>query len=146
MISYLLLPTVNAALNASAAVLLGLGYHAIRHGNIARHRRLMLSAVAVSALFLVSYVTYHTLRQMHEGVGHTRFEGPPLLRAFYLAILLSHLVLAIANLPLILIALTRALRSHFPQHAKVARWAWPIWMYVSVTGVVVYAMLYHVNR
>jgi uncharacterized membrane protein YozB (DUF420 family) len=130
------LPLLNAILNGAAAVLLWLGRGAIRSRERERHRRIMLSALAVSAAFLGSYVTYHLLH------GSTRFGGPPAVRLVYLAILLSHTVLAVVNLPLITITVIRALQGQFGKHRKIALWTWRSWLYVSVTGVVVYLMLY----
>jgi uncharacterized membrane protein YozB (DUF420 family) len=142
---YRLLPTVNATLNASAALLLIAGYRAIRRRDVETHRRFMLGAFAVSMAFLASYVFYHVTRQMHEGVGHTRFSGPAGLRPFYFALLISHLVLAMANLPMVIVTLVTALRGRYARHRRIARWTWPIWVYVSVTGVLVYVMLYHLR-
>ncbi len=138
-----ILPTVNATLNATCAFLLVGGYRAIRRGQIDRHRRFMLAAFAVSTAFLASYLFYHVTRQMQEGVGHTRFAGPAAIRPFYFVLLISHLVLAIVNLPTIIATLTTALRGRYVRHRQLARWAWPMWLYVSVTGVLVYIMLYH---
>ncbi len=132
------LPTVNAALNALAFVLLTLGYAAIRRGARERHRRLMLAACAASALFLVSYLTRVALTGTH------RFPAGGALRAAYLAILGSHTLLAALVLPLVLRALFLALRARFPAHRRIARATLPVWLYVSVTGVVVYVLLYHV--
>lgn len=131
------LPSVNAALNASAFVLLALGWRAIRRGERARHRALMLAAVGASALFLVGYVTRIALTGTH------RFPADGLLRAAYLGILLSHTVLAALAGPLVLRTLFLALKERFPEHRRIARWTFPVWAYVSVTGVVVYVMLYH---
>ena len=131
------LPTVNATLNAIAAVLLICGFVMIKRGRIQTHRRFMLSAFATSALFLVSYVVYHA------NVGSKPFEGQGAIRWVYFAILISHVVLAAIILPMALITLTHALRERFERHVPIARWTLPIWLYVSVTGVVVYAMLYH---
>jgi uncharacterized membrane protein YozB (DUF420 family) len=142
-LNYRVLPGLNAALNATAALLLLAGWRAIRHGNVQRHRRLMLGAVFVSVAFLASYLTYHVTRQLHEGVGHTKFAGPAALRPVYFGLLLSHLVLAMVNLPMILATLGRALRGRYELHRRIARKTWPVWMYVSVTGVIVYLMLYH---
>ena len=144
-LDYRFLPTINACLNATAAVLIILGFRAIRRRNIPLHRRYMLSAVLVSAAFLTTYVLYHVIRQMHEGVGHTRFSGPAVVRPFYLALLFSHLVLAIVNLPMILVTLGTGLAGRYARHRRIARWAWPIWLYVSVTGVLVYLILYHLT-
>ena len=131
------LPTVNATLNAIAAVLLICGFVMIKRGRIQMHRRFMLSAFATSALFLISYVVYHA------NVGSKPFEGKGTIRVVYFAILISHVVLAAIILPMALITLTHALRERFERHVPIARWTLPIWLYVSVTGVVVYAMLYH---
>jgi putative membrane protein len=131
------LPHVNAALNALSAALLGAGFAAIRRRNIPLHRRLMLSAVTASATFLVSYLYYHA----HAGV--TRFAGTGAARPAYFAILSTHTVLAALIVPLVGVTLYRALRRRYPLHRRIARWTLPVWLYVSVTGVVVYAMLYH---
>ena len=131
------LPAVNATLNALAGILLLIGFREIRRGRIARHRAAMLSACAMSTLFLISYVTYHA----HAGSRPFTGQGP--IRIVYFAILISHVVLAAAILPLALVTLTRALRERFDRHAALARWTLPIWLYVSVTGVAVYFMLYH---
>jgi uncharacterized membrane protein YozB (DUF420 family) len=130
------LPAVNATLNAIAGTLLVCGYVMIRRGRMKVHRRFMLAAFSTSALFLVSYVIYHA------NVGSRPFQGRGAIRAFYFAILISHVTLAAAILPLALITLTHALRSRFDRHVPIARWTLPIWLYVSVTGVVVYWMLY----
>jgi putative membrane protein len=134
MISWL--PAVNATLNAIAAVLLVCGYVMIKRGQWEVHRRFMLSAFATSALFLVSYVVYHA------NVGSKPFGGQGAIRYVYFAILLTHVVLAALILPLALITLTHALRERFERHVPIARWTLPIWLYVSVTGVIVYLMLY----
>lgn len=132
-----LLPSLNAALNATSAVLLVLGFRAIRAGRRERHRALMLAAVASSVLFLASYLTRIALTGTH------RFPGEGALRAAYLAILASHTLLAALAGPLVLRTLFLALRERFPDHRRIARWTLPVWLYVSVTGVVVYVMLYH---
>jgi putative membrane protein len=131
------LPPVNAALNAGSALFLLAGWRAIRRGDRERHRRRMLGAVACSALFLVSYVTRLALTGTH------RFPGGGALRATYLAVLGSHTVLAAAVVPLVAFVLAMALRGRFDRHRPAARIALPVWLYVSVTGVLVYAMLYH---
>ena len=132
------LSAVNATLNAISAVLLGLGYGCIRRKRVAAHRACMISATIVSALFLISYVTYHA----HVGSRH--FVGRGLARPVYFAILLSHTVLAmVVALWLAPVTLYRALRQRFDQHRRIARWTLPIWFYVSVTGVIIYFMLYH---
>jgi len=133
------LPTVDAALNTASATLLTLGYVFIRRRNVRAHKTCMISAVATSALFLVCYLTYHYFH------GTTRFTGSGALRAVYLAILGSHTILAAAIVPLVILTLYRALRGRFNLHRRIARWTLPIWLYVSVTGVVVYWMLYHLK-
>jgi putative membrane protein len=130
------LPALNATLNAIAAVLLVIGYVLIRRGRIQQHRRVMLAAFTTSALFLISYVTYHA------NAGSRPFGGQGAIRIVYFAILISHVILAAAILPMALITLTHALRARFDRHMRIARWTLPIWLYVSVTGVIVYLMLY----
>lgn len=137
MIALAWLPHLNAALNALSAVLLGAGFAAIRRRNIALHRRLMLSAVAASGVFLASYLYYHA----HAGV--TRFAGTGAARPVYFGILSTHTTLAALIVPLVGLTLSRALRGRYAVHRRIARWTLPLWLYVSVTGVVVYAMLYH---
>ena len=131
------LPALNATLNAAAAVLLMSGYGFIRRGYVRRHRAAMISACIVSALFLTSYVIYHA------NIGSKPFPGQGPIRLVYFTILLTHVLLAIAVPPLALITLSRGLRARFDRHVAIARWTFPIWMYVSVTGVIVYLMLYH---
>jgi putative membrane protein len=133
-----ILPPVNAALNATSATLLFLGWRAILAGRRERHRALMLSALGASALFLAGYLTRVALTGTH------RFPGAGLLRTAYLALLGSHTLLAAAALPLVLATFGLALRGRFEAHRRVARWTFPVWMYVSVTGVLVYVMLYWV--
>ena len=134
-----LLPTVNATLNALSAVLLVWGYVLIRRKQIERHRRVMKTAFATSCLFLVCYLIYHSQ------VGSVPFhhEGTT-LRTVYLAILLTHTILAAAVPVLAIVTLRRGLAARYDKHRQIARWTLPIWLYVSVTGVVVYVMLYHV--
>jgi uncharacterized membrane protein YozB (DUF420 family) len=136
MISLSDLPTVNASLNAIAAVLLVIGWVLIRRGRVRAHRAVMLSALACSVLFLASYLVYH------YQVGSVRFQGTGAIRTLYFSVLLTHTVLAALVPFLAAITLFRALRRHFPRHRAIARWTLPIWLYVSVTGVVVYVMLY----
>jgi uncharacterized membrane protein YozB (DUF420 family) len=131
------LPAVNATLNASSFVLLLNGYRLIRQKRIAAHKRCMLTACVTSVLFLVSYLTYH----YHH--GSTPFTGEGWVRPVYFIILISHTILAAAIVPLVLITLVRALRERFDQHRRIARWTLPVWLYVSVTGVIIYFMLYH---
>lgn len=132
-----LLPSVNAVLNATSAVCLALGYVAIRNKKIGLHRALMLSALVASAVFLAGYLTRMWLTGTHK------FPAAGLWRTFYLTLLFTHMVLAVALLPLVLRTLQLALTGRFEAHRRLARVTWPIWMYVSVTGVVVYWMLYH---
>jgi uncharacterized membrane protein YozB (DUF420 family) len=130
------LPTLNACLNAASALCVLAGYVLIRRGRREAHRRAMLAALACSATFLVSYLVYHFQ------VGSVRFRGEGLLRTVYFAILLTHTVLAVAILPLVLVTVSRALQQRFDRHRRIARITLPLWAYVSVTGVVVYWMLY----
>ncbi len=132
-----LLPAVNAVLNGCAAVLLVCGFFMIRQRKIQTHRRFMLTAFGVSSLFLVSYLVYH----FNAGIVHFQHTGA--IRAVYLGILGTHTVLAAAVPVLAIITLSRGLASRFDKHRAIARWTLPIWLYVSVTGVVVYVMLYH---
>jgi len=135
-ISVVQLPTLNAALNSLSAVFLFAGYLFIRAKNREAHRRCMLAAFACSILFLISYLVYHFQ------VGSVGFKGQGWIRPVYFTILITHTILAIAVVPLALITLVRALRERFDAHRRIARWTLPIWLYVSVTGVVVYLMLY----
>lgn len=132
-----LLPTVNAVLNATSGCLLAVGYLCIRRKKITVHKVCMVSAFGTSTLFLISYLTYH------YHVGSIRFAGRGGIRILYFAILISHTILAAAIPPLALITVSRALRGRFDRHVRIARWTLPIWLYVSVTGVIVYWMLYH---
>ena len=130
------LPALNASLNATSAILLTTGYLLIRRGDVQRHKAMMIAACVVSTLFLTSYVIYHA------NVGSKPFGGRGPIRVVYFAILLTHVVLAAAIVPLALVTLVRGLRSRFDAHVRIARWTLPIWLYVSVTGVLVYLMLY----
>jgi uncharacterized membrane protein YozB (DUF420 family) len=130
------LPALNALLNTTTFVLLAVGYAFARSGRREAHRRVMLAALATSALFLASYLVYHAQ------VGSVRYAGHGPLRTVYFAVLISHTVLAAAIVPLVLVTLARALRGRFDAHRRVARYTLPIWAYVSTTGVVVYLMLY----
>ena len=132
------LPSLNAALNGASAVLLVLGWRAIRRGDRALHRRLMISAVVVSAVFLASYLTRVALTGTH------RFPGTGPLKAAYLVILLSHTVLAVAAAPMALRTLFLGTRERFDEHRRLARFTFPVWLYVSVTGVLVYVLRYQV--
>ncbi len=133
------LPPVNAALNATSAVLVFLGWRAIRAGDRARHRALMLAAFAASVLFLAGYLTRVALTGTHA------FPGGGVLRAVYLAVLASHTLLAAMAAPMVLRTLFLALRDRFPAHRRIARVTLPVWLYVSATGVAVYLMLYHLG-
>lgn len=130
------LPAVNATLNALSSIWLICGYIFIRQKKISAHRFCMLGALATSALFLISYLTYH------YHAGSKSFTGQGAIRTVYFTILLTHTVLAMAIVPLALITLSRALKERFDKHKRIARWTLPIWFYVSVTGVVIYLMLY----
>lgn len=138
MISYL--PTIEACLNTVSAVLLATGYVFIRRKQVRAHKVCMVSAFVASAAFLVFYLADHYLR------GIIYFQGRGAIRAFYLGLLGTHSVLAAAIVPLVLITLYRALRQRFALHKRIARWTLPIWLYVSVTGVAVYWMLYHLYQ
>ncbi len=138
------LPVVNALLNGLSAVFLGAGFYFIRRKNPAAHRKCMLTAFATSVLFLVCYISYHTYIAYYLHRGPTIFREPAGFRPVYLAILMTHTVLAAAIVPLALLSLTRALKSRFELHRKISRWTWPIWMYVSVTGVLIYLLLYQI--
>jgi putative membrane protein len=130
------LPAVNATLNSASALLLAAGYFFIRRRNVAAHRRCMIAALAASTLFLTSYLIYH------YNVGSVPFTGRGWIRGVYFSILITHTILAAVIVPLVLVTLSRALRADFVRHRRIARWTLPIWFYVSVTGVVVYWMLY----
>jgi putative membrane protein len=132
-----LLPTVNAVLNAASAALLLAGLLSIRAPKVGAHTVLMLAALAVSAAFLISYLTYHLQ------VGSVHFPGTGWVRPVYFAILITHTVLAVVIVPLVLRTLFLAIRKRFTEHMAIARWTLPLWFYVSVSGVVVYWMLYH---
>jgi uncharacterized membrane protein YozB (DUF420 family) len=134
---YSIFPAINATLNGTSAVLLVTAHRMIKAGRVATHRVLMLTAVATSTLFLISYLYYHA------HVGSVRFQGQGWSRPVYFSILISHTFLAAVIVPLSIVTLTRALRERFDQHRAIARWTYPLWLYVSVTGVVIYFMLYH---
>ena len=134
-----LLPTLNATLNATAAVLLVIGFVLIRRQNVRGHRAFMIAAFCCSVLFLISYLIYHSQ------AGSVRFPGTGSVRVFYLSILLTHTVLAAAVPLLALVTLIRALKERFDRHRRIARWTLPIWLYVSATGVVIYWMLYRME-
>ena len=130
------LPAVNATLNALSGILLLVGYALIRARRIEQHRRVMIAAFVTSSLFLVCYTIYHAQ------VGSVRFTRQGFVRPLYFTILISHVTLAAAVLPLAIVTLSRGLKARYRGHRAVARWTWPIWMYVSVTGVLVYVLLY----
>jgi uncharacterized membrane protein YozB (DUF420 family) len=133
---YAIYPAINATLNGTSAVLLLAGRWQIKRGRMAAHRAFMLTAVGTSTLFLISYLYYH----WH--VGSVHFQGQGWSRPVYFSILISHTILAATIVPLVIITLSRALRERFDQHCAIARWTFPLWLYVSVTGVIVYLMLY----
>ena len=133
---YAVFPIINASLNGTSAVLLVTAHNMIKRDRMALHRALMLTAVATSTLFLVSYLYYH----YHVGSVHFPGQGWP--KRIYFTILISHTILAPAIVPLVIITLNRALRERFDRHRAIARWTYPLWLYVSVTGVVIYFMLY----
>ncbi len=133
-------PAMNAFLNGASAVLIGSGYYFIRNGRREAHKRMMLAAFVTSTLFLISYLYYHIV--LRAGVTHFRGEG--LSRPVYFTILISHTFLAVVVVPFILVTLYRALKGNFGRHRAIARYTFPIWMYVSVTGVVIYVMLYKI--
>jgi uncharacterized membrane protein YozB (DUF420 family) len=132
------LPHLNAALNTTSALLLLAGFRFIRLGRIQAHRNCQVTAVLTSTLFLISYLTYH----YHH--GSTRFAGQGLVRPVYFTILITHTILAVVIVPLIIVTLYRAARGDFIRHRRIARWTLPLWLYVSVTGVIVYLMLYQI--
>jgi putative membrane protein len=129
---------LNASLNGTSAILLACGYAAIRSGKIKIHKAFMISAFAVSTVFLISYLIYH------YRVGHVVFQGQGWIRPVYFALLFSHTVLAIVIVPMILVTLRRAWLEKFDKHRVIARWTLPLWFYVSITGVIVYILLYQV--
>lgn len=137
MTDYSVFPALNAVLNGTSFVLLTAGYRFIRRKQVTRHRICMVAAVVTSSIFLVSYLYYH----WH--VGSVHFQGTGWVRPLYFTILISHTLLAASLVVLVPITLARALRERFDRHRAIARWTLPIWMYVSVTGVVIYLMLYH---
>lgn len=139
-IDYTIFPTINATLNGTSAVLLVVAHSMIKRGRMAAHRALMLTAVSTSTLFLISYLYYHA------HVGSVHFQGHGWSRPLYFTILISHTILAATIVPLVVITLTRALKERFDKHQAIARWTYPLWLYVSVTGVVIYLMLYHIFK
>ena len=138
------LPVVNASLNGLSAIFLGAGYYFIRRKKQVAHRNCMIAAFVTSTLFLACYLTYHGYRAYYLHQGPTVFKEPAGFRPVYLGILLTHTLLAALIVPLALITLHRALRQRFELHRRIARWTWPCWMYVSVTGVLIYLLLYRI--
>jgi len=134
---YSVLPHLNAALNASSFILLTTGYYFIRHRRVIAHRNCQIAALTASIVFLISYVTYH----LHHGA--TRFTGQGIVRSVYFTILTTHTILAVVIVPFVIVTFRRAFRGDFQRHRALARWTLPMWLYVSVTGVLVYVMLYH---
>ena len=134
------LPSVNAALNATSALLLTLGYVFIRQRALTAHTMAMMAACGTSTLFLISYLTYH----YHHGSEH--FQGHGFIRIVYFTILISHTILAVVIVPLAITTVIRGFLSQFPKHVKIARVTFPLWLYVSITGVVIYWMLYHAYK
>lgn len=132
------LPAVNACLNTLSTIFLSAGYFFIRRKRPIAHRNCMVSAFATSTLFLILYLVYH------YNAGRTVFREPQWFRPIYLTILLTHTVLAVAIVPMILMTLHRAIKQRFELHKRIARWTWPLWMYVSVTGVIIYLLLYQI--
>ena len=131
------LPTLNATLNFTSAILLITGRYFIKQGNRAVHKKCMVLAFGVSSFFLISYITYHAIHQI------TTFQGQGWVRPLYFTILMTHTILAVVVVPLVIMTLRRGLKNSFDRHRAIAKWTFPIWLYVSVTGVVVYLMLYH---
>jgi len=138
------LPAVNACLNGLSALFLSCGYYYIRQKRQTAHRNCMILALVSSVLFLTCYITYHAYLGVVLHQGPTRFHDPAWFRPIYLAILLTHTFLAIVIVPLVLMTVRRALKKRFDAHRRIARWTWPLWMYVSVTGVVIYLLLYQI--
>ena len=136
MISVHDLPAVNASLNAASGILLACGYTLMRLRRIELHRKFMIAAFAMSSLFLICYVVYHAQ------VGSVPFQRQGFVRPLYFTILITHVTLAATVVPLALVTLSRGLKARYPQHRRIARWTFPVWMYVSVTGVLVYVLLY----
>jgi len=132
-------PPLNASLNALSGILLLIGFTLIKQRRIQAHKRFMLAACTSSVLFLICYVTYHSIR----GGVVTKFAGTGMWRTIYLSILTSHTILAVVILPLAIVTVRNGLKMRVPQHRRIARWTFPLWMYVSVTGVLVYFFLYH---
>lgn len=137
---YAIFPVIDASTNGISTILLLVGHNYIRRGRMKAHRNFMISALVSSSIFLASYLYFH----FH--VGSIHFQGQGWVRPVYFTILISHVILAAAIVPLVIITLSRALKERFDKHAAIARWTYPLWLYVSVTGVIIYFMLYHVFR
>jgi len=140
---YAIFPVINATLNGTSAVLLYVGHGFIKRGRMAAHKNLMIAAFISSVLFLTSYLYYHISLYRQGGSATVYFQGHGWSRPVYFTILISHTILATVIVPLVIITLSRGLRARFDKHRAIARWTYPLWMYVSVTGVVIYFMLYH---
>ena len=138
MTDYSIFPVLNATLNGASAILIGTGRAFIARKRVQLHRACMIAAVATSSVFLVSYLYYHA------HVGSVHFPGQGWVRQIYFAILISHTILAAAVVPLVLLSLNYGLRARFDRHRRISRWTFPVWLYVSITGVVVYIMLYQI--
>ena len=138
------LPAVNACLNGLSAIFLTSGFIFIRRKNKIAHRNCMIAAFITSTIFLACYLTYHGYLAWVLHKGPTRFVNPPEWRPIYLTILLTHTVLAVVIVPMVFMTMSRAMKQRFELHKKIARWTWPLWMYVSVTGVVIYLLLYKI--
>ena len=138
------LPAVNATLNSLSAVFLTVGYVLIKRKQINRHRNCMIAAVITSVVFLTSYLTYHYGMQHYYGKGATIFRDPSWFRPIYLTILLTHTVLAVVIVPLVIASVVLGLKRRDEKHKRISRWTWPLWMYVSVTGVIIYLLLYQI--
>lgn len=134
----LLLPHLQAALNVTTICLISIAYYHIRRENQAVHRKFMIAALVVSAIFMVSYLTYHSQ------VGNIKFAGEGVIRPLYFTILASHVILAALIVPMVLTTLTFALRGSFKRHRRIARWTFPVWFYVCISGVIVYLMAFHI--
>lgn len=132
------LPAINATLNGTSAVFLTVGFWMIKRGHKTAHRNCMVCALIASTIFLTLYLVYH------YQAGHTRFENPAWFRPYYLGLLATHVLLAAAIVPMVIMTVLRAVRGRFEAHRRLARWTWPLWMYVSVTGVVIYFLLYKI--
>jgi uncharacterized membrane protein YozB (DUF420 family) len=132
------LPALNACLNSTSAIFLAIGYVLIRQNRQRAHRNCMIVALISSTLFLISYITYH------YHAGRTVFKDPAWFRPVYLVLLLTHTVLAVVIVPMVIVTVSRALKHRYDLHKRIARWTWPLWMYVSVTGVIIYFLLYRI--